>query len=32
MEQEIGFACEPDFFTCSNPNSQYYYSEGQTER
>lgn len=20
-EQEIGFACEPDFFTCSNPNS-----------
>lgn len=25
-EQEIGFACEPDFFTCSNPNSQYYYS------
>lgn len=30
-EQEIGFACEPDFFTRSNPNSQYYYSKGQTE-
>lgn len=31
-EQEIGFACERGFFARSNPNSQYYYSKGQTAR